>query len=53
MIQPLAGYQKAPEFHKVIQFIGQDHYKKMKWADWQGVYKSPYANEPAKETGGK
>lgn len=42
MIQPLAGYQKAEEFHKIIQFIGEDHYKKMKWTDWQGVYKSPY-----------
>ncbi len=42
MIQPLAGYQKTEEFHKIIQFIGDDHYKKMKWADWQAVYKSPY-----------
>lgn len=42
MIQPLAGYQKAPEFHKIIQFIGEDHYKNMKWDDWQSVYKSPY-----------
>lgn len=42
MIQPLAGYQKAEEFHKIIQFIGEDHYKKMKWTDWQAVYKSPY-----------
>jgi thioredoxin-related protein len=43
MIQPLPGYQKAEEFHKIIQFIGEDHFKTMKWADWQGVYKSPYA----------
>ncbi|MEQ8303841.1 MAG: DUF255 domain-containing protein [Cyclobacteriaceae bacterium] len=42
MIQPLAGYQKAPEFHKIIQFIGGDHYKKTKWDEWQLVYKSPY-----------
>jgi thioredoxin-related protein len=42
MIQPLAGYQKAPEFHKIIQFIGQDHYKKTKWDEWQSIYKSPY-----------
>ena len=42
MIQPLAGYQKVEEFHKIITFIGEDHYKKMKWSDWQGVYKSPY-----------
>jgi thioredoxin-related protein len=43
MIQPLAGYQKAPEFHKIIQFIGEDHYKKTKWDEWQSIYKSPYA----------
>ncbi|MCB0493110.1 MAG: DUF255 domain-containing protein [Cyclobacteriaceae bacterium] len=42
MIQPLAGYQKAPEFHKIIQFIGGDHYKKTKWDEWQTIYKSPY-----------
>lgn len=42
MIQPLQGYQKAPEFHKIIQFIGGDHYKKTKWDEWQNIYKSPY-----------
>lgn len=42
MIQPLQGYQKVDEFHKIAQFIGEDHYKTMKWVDWQGVYKSPY-----------
>ncbi len=42
MIQPLQGYQKAEDFHKIIQFIGEDHFRKMKWVDWQGVYKSPY-----------
>ena len=29
MIQPLPGYQKAPDFHKIIQFIGEDHWRKM------------------------
>lgn len=53
MIQPLAGYQKAEEFHRIIQFIGQDHFKKMKWTDWQSVYKSPYLAQAPKETGGK
>ncbi len=42
MIQPLPGYQKAPEFHRIISFIGEDHFKKMKWAEYQSVYKSPY-----------
>ncbi|MDZ4716437.1 MAG: DUF255 domain-containing protein [Cytophagales bacterium] len=51
MIQPLAGYQKAPEFHRIIQFIGEDHFKKMKWSEFQTVYKSPYpeaANGPGR-----
>ncbi len=42
IIQPLPGYQKAPEFHKIIQFIGQDYYKSIKWDQWQTTYKSPY-----------
>lgn len=54
MIQPLAGYQKAEEFHRVISFIGKDHYKTMKWAEWQGVYKSPYVPaETVKNSGQK
>lgn len=42
MIQPLVGYQKPEEFHKIIQFIGEDHYKTVKWDEWQKTYKSPY-----------
>jgi thioredoxin-related protein len=44
MIQPLSGYQKAEEFHKIITFIGEGHYKTEKWAEWQTKYKSPYSN---------
>jgi thioredoxin-related protein len=42
MIQPLAGYQRPEEFHKIIQFIGEDHYKTITWAAWQSKYKSPF-----------
>lgn len=42
MIQPVPGYQKPEEFHKMIQYIGQDHYKTITWADWPKHYKSPY-----------
>ena len=42
MIQPLAGYLKPEQFHPIVQFIGEDHYKTVKWADWQTNYKSPY-----------
>jgi thioredoxin-related protein len=51
MIQPLPGYQKPEEFHKIVQFIGDDHYKKTKWDEWQSIYKSPYA--ASKDSGGK
>ncbi len=42
MIQPLPGYRKAPEFHKIAQFIGEGYYKTVKWDDFQNQYKSPY-----------
>lgn len=42
MITPVSGYQKPEEFHKVIQWISEDHYKNTSWADWQLKYKSPY-----------
>ena len=44
IIQPIQGYQKPDEFHKIIQFIGEDHFKTTKWIDWQKIYKSPYAS---------
>ena len=42
MIQPLAGYRQAPDFHIIAQFIGEGHYKTIKWDEWQQKYKSPY-----------
>lgn len=42
MIQPLAGYRKAPEFHMIASFIGNGNYKTEKWEQFQGHYKSPY-----------
>jgi thioredoxin-related protein len=42
MLQPLAGYRQAPEFHMIAQFIGEGHYKTVKWEDWQKTYKSPF-----------
>jgi thioredoxin-related protein len=41
MIQPLPGYRKAPEFHMIAQFIGEGHYKNVKFNEWQKTYKSP------------
>ena len=42
MLQPLPGYQGPESFHKVVQFIGEDHFKKTTWEEWQNRYKSPY-----------
>jgi len=42
MVQPVAGYREAPEFHKIAQFIGEGFYKTVKWEDFQKTYKSPY-----------
>ena len=42
MLAPLPGYREAPEFHKIAQFIGENHYKTGKWEDWDAKYKSPY-----------
>lgn len=45
MIQPLPGFRKADEFHKIIQYIGEDHFKSQSWEDFQKTYKSPYARK--------
>lgn len=45
MIQPLPGYRKADEFHKIIQYIGEDHFRTESWEDFQKTYKSPYARK--------
>lgn len=42
MISPLPGYREAPEFYMYASFIGDDHYKTKKLADWQKEYKSPF-----------
>lgn len=42
MLLPLPGYRQAPEFHKIAQFIGEDHYKTQKLEDWETAYKSPF-----------
>ncbi len=43
MIQPLPGYRDAKNFHPILLYIGEDHYKKgIKWEDWLKSYTSPY-----------
>lgn len=36
----MKGYQQAPAFHKMAEFIGGDHYKTVKMDQWQ--YQSPF-----------
>jgi thioredoxin-related protein len=42
IVHPLAGFHDAPQFHKIAQFIGEDHYKTQKFDAWQTNYKSPF-----------
>ena len=42
IIQAIPGFRQPAEFHPIVQFIGEGHYKKMKWEEWQSSYKSPY-----------
>lgn len=42
MIQPLAGYQVPQTFYPIIEFFGDNHYKKMDWESFQKVYQSPF-----------
>lgn len=42
MLQPISGFRKPEEFHPIAKFIGEGHYKKVKWEEWQKNYQSPY-----------
>lgn len=37
MIQPLAGYLKAKEFHEIITFFGDDYYQKIPFEDYKAT----------------
>lgn len=51
IMQVISGFHQAPDFHKIVQFIGEGHYKTMKWDQWQSVYKSPYPANPNATSG--
>lgn len=43
MIQPVPGYQEAKQFHQIITYFGDDHYKKGEWEKYQKeVYPKQY-----------
>lgn len=50
ILQAIPGFQQPPAFHPIVQFIGEGYFKKMKWEQWQSIYKSPY-NSPQKPAG--
>lgn len=42
IIHILKGYQQAPQFHKIAEFIGDDHYLSTSMANWEANYRSPF-----------
>ena len=42
MLQPLKGYQKADFFYKVMNFIGDEHYKETKWEEFNKSFVNPF-----------
>jgi thioredoxin-related protein len=42
IVHVLKGYQQAPAFHKIAEFIGGDHYKSTKMDAWEPQYQSPF-----------
>ncbi len=42
MIQAIPGFRKPEEFLMIATFMGDNHYKKTPWPDFQKSYKSPF-----------
>lgn len=42
IVHILKGYRQAPEFHKIAEFIGGDHYKTTQMEAWEPQYESPF-----------
>ncbi len=42
MIQPIPGYQQPQSLAPILQYIGEDHFKKTSWEDFQKTYKSQF-----------
>ena len=44
MIQPVAGYQEAQQFHQIVTFFGDNHYRKGNWEKYQKeIYPQQYS----------
>ena len=44
IIQPVPGYQQAPELERILAYFGGDFYKNTSWESFSQAYKSPNAN---------
>ena len=42
MLLPLQGNRKAPEFLPIATYIGEGHFRKIAWQEFEKQYKSPY-----------
>lgn len=42
LIQAVKGYHKPEQFHPILTFFADDHFKNTSWADYQKQYKSPF-----------
>jgi thioredoxin-related protein len=38
MIQPVPGYQDAKQFHQIITYFGDDHYKKVNGINFKKMF---------------
>jgi len=36
------GYVQAPQFDMISKYIGENHYKNIKWEEFTNIYKSPF-----------
>jgi len=38
IIQPIAGYLKPKQFHPILKYIGEDHFRNTSWEEYQKIY---------------
>lgn len=44
IIQPLPGYQEAPQLEQILAYFGGGFYKNTPWETFQATFKSPHTN---------
>ncbi len=42
IIQPIAGYYKAKDFHPILEYFGENIYTDTSWEEFQKDYKTPF-----------